>query len=110
METIQIAVAELDGDALDWVVSRMLRWDVGVDEFLRSQVSCSKFSYSRVWAKFGPIMSELALSLIRESDGFWYASISGGIPYKGATIQKAVLRAYVASVQGDFVKVPYGVS
>lgn len=52
----KIKTADLTGPALDWTVAKCEGWRVSVTEFRKSQISSSKFAYSSVLAKGGPII------------------------------------------------------
>ena len=106
-------VSELTGPALDWAVAACEGWKVSVVEFKKSQLSSSKFAYSSVWAKGGPIIEREKISicwegktwvatLLNESIDVWHGHQYGPTPLIAA------MRCFVASRLGDEVEVPEG--
>ena len=110
MDTVTVETSELIGSALDWAVAKCEGWGVSVEEFLRSQMANSKFSYSTVWAKGGPIIEREEIGFAKYGpNGTWKAVIGEtprGIPCYGPTPLIAAMRCYVASKLGDTVQIP----
>ena len=113
---MKIKVTELTGAALDWAAAKCEGWNVSVDEFLRSQLANSKFAYSTVWAKGGPIIEreKITVANLNEMEG-WIAYIGaverrdglcGDASCYGPTPLVAAMRCYVASKLGDEVEIP----
>lgn len=107
--------SELIGPALDWAVAKCEGWNVSVDEFLRSQLANSKFAYSTVWAKGGPLIEWEKIRLVFRDLGtasYWCAEAHEAyqgnqyIDGKGPTPLIAAMRCYVASKLGDEVEIP----
>ena len=96
--------SELIGPTLDWAVAKCEGWNVSVDEFLRSQLANSKFAYSTVWAKGGPIIEREGITLTA-CNGAWEATYRGYFGY-GPTPLIAAMRCYVASKLGAEVEIP----
>lgn len=107
---MKIKADELTGAALDWAVAKCEGWNVSVDEFLRSQLANSKFAYSTVWAKGGPIIEREKMAIMLcESVGDWLADLSGTdkvFTASGPTPLVAAMRCYVASKLGGEVEIP----
>ena len=104
--------ADLKGAALDWAVVKCEGWKVSVDEFLKSQISSSKFAYSSVWAKGGQIIEREGLTVEYLHDTRWLARHpvakrhSHHITGEGPTPLIAAMRCHVASKLGDDVEIP----
>lgn len=101
--------SELTGAALDWAVAKCEGWNVSVDEFLKSQMSSSKFAYSSVWAKGGPIIERERIDLRFDRSG------RSTYPWNASTLERmlggptpliAAMRGFVASKLGDKVEIP----
>lgn len=108
--TVPLKTKDLSGQALDWAVMKTQGWTVSVDEFLKSQLSSSKFSYSTVYAKGGSVMDEAEIDtymMERGSPLGWLAEITGtSFKAWGRTRLIAAMRCLVMSKLGDVVDVP----
>lgn len=105
-KTMKIQVSNLSGSALDWAVAKCEGWTVSVAEFRKSQLSSSKFAYSTVWAKGGPIIEREGIDLQCQNTGLWSADLGLESSVYGHTPLVAAMRCYVASKLGDMVDVP----
>lgn len=105
---VKIKSSELTGDALDWAVTRCKGWTVSVEEFLASQISSSKFSYSAVWAKGGPIIEAKEIDVVRDPlRNQWLAGMeSRDATANGSTPLIAAMRCFVRAEMGDEVDIP----
>lgn len=104
MKTIK--VSEATTLQLDWLVAKCEGWKVSVDEFRKSQIANSKFAYSTVWAKAGPIIERERLMLRTYYTGDWECAASPSCWQCGPTPLVATMRCYVASKLGATVEVP----
>ncbi|SHH52834.1 phage protein NinX family protein [Ferrimonas marina] len=65
------------------------------------------YAPSRRWEQAGPIQEQERIALAPNSDGtLWQATAQDGTVSHGDTPQIALMRAYVASQQGDYIDVP----
>lgn len=122
---MKIKTSELTGAALDWAVTICEGWSVSVNEFMRSQQSSSKFAYSTVWAKGGPIVEREDINVNRythsevteggqeiyRKDGWTAFTTATGYwitPTRqyGPTPLIAAMRCRVASKLGNEIDVP----
>jgi len=106
---MKVKTSELIGPALDWAVAKCERWAVSVDEFLKTQLANSKFAYSTVWAKGGPIVEREKIGTLWEARNVWSASTKWDDPAKvfyGKTKLIAAMRCYVASKLGEEIEIP----
>lgn len=122
---MKIKTIEMTGAALDWAVAKCEGWKVSVAEFRKSQLSSSKFAYSSVWAKGGPIIERENISVNRythsevtesgqeiyRKDGwtaFTTATAYWMTPKRayGPTPLIAAMRCYVMSRFGDEIEIP----
>ena len=106
----KLKTSELTGAALDWAVAKCEGWKVSVAEFRKSQLSSSKFSYSSVWAKGGPIIERERISVISDfheiEEGWLAESYQGNIQQFGPAPLIAAMRCYVMSRFGDEIEIP----
>ncbi len=110
---MKIKTSELTWAALDWAVAKCEGWKVSVVEFRESQLSSSKFAYSSVWAKGGPIIEREGITVSKE-DGCWSAYFRDNLFeddgsehwQTGPTPLIAAMRCFVASHLGDEVDIP----
>ena len=124
---MKIKVSEAEAEVLDWMVAKCEGWKYDdrkkVKEFLMCQLSSMKHSYSKVWAKGGPIIEREKIAVLppvvrriaAERHAFpvnyWRAMIQRdenepAIRGYGPTPLIAAMRCYVASRLGEEVEVP----
>lgn len=116
---MKIKTAELEGDALDWVIAKIegriedesdptipvagREWD---GEGLEWPV---EYSPSTDWAQGGPILESENITVERWNDEHeWRAMQAGESTQYGETYLVAAMRCFVASKLGDEVEVPDG--
>ena len=102
--------AELTGTALDWAVCKAKgQYQCPVDEYTKVWMASRR--YSTDWAQGGPIIEreeiKLTPPLTGETD--WFANIGNG-DVAGSKPLVAAMRCYVASVLGDTVDIPEGLT
>ena len=105
--------AELTGAALDWAVCKAKgQYQCPVDEY--TEVWMASRRYSTDWAQGGPIIEREEMSVEHcntdTSDSPWSACSAGGKYHFGPTPLIAAMRCYVASVLGDTVDIPEGLT
>ena len=116
---MQVKTAELNSEALDWVVWKIEHGNAKTDDELI--LALSPFNPTTNWSQAGPIIERENITLERNVKqkgcsviGFcdWYAlhpkNFGGLIRYsaRGATALIAAMRCYVASKLGDIIEVP----
>ena len=105
--------AELTGAALDWAVCKAKgQYQCPVDEYTKVWMASRR--YSTDWAQGGPIIEREEMSVEHcntdTSDSPWSACSAGGKYHFGPTPLIAAMRCYVASVLGDTVDIPEGLT
>ena len=109
-----MAIADLDGPALDWAVAKCegirlsaLQPHGQFEIHCSDKNGCDVYSPSTSWSQGGPLLERAGLDLIRLDDTHWSAKN----PFtqhieSGPTLLVAAMRCYVESKMGPVVDVP----
>lgn len=106
--------SELTSAALDWAVAKCEGYtDFDPDEECFYDDEGAPFIPSADWLQGGPIIERESISLMKDCDDIWQASIGGCTDLDepfwqavGSTPLIAAMRCYVASKLGNELKIP----